>query len=136
MKTPYLIQRAKFQNRDKAGIDRLLRFDYMGSFEFEHGVLPQSLLRIRANIQDYKQFDYSFGNGKTVTVLCKDEDAKDMPDVLVKLSINYYRLKEYCDLDLYLKDNQHHNDFWWDIKNDYMFWKKNDDFTKQFINAL
>ena len=54
MITPYLIQQAKFSDRsDRKGIDSILAFDYMGSAEFEFGALPQSLKRIRENIDNY-----------------------------------------------------------------------------------
>lgn len=39
MKT-YLIQRGRFQNQNhKSGIDSIIRFDYMGSAEFELNIL-------------------------------------------------------------------------------------------------
>lgn len=137
MKTPYLIQRAKFQNRDKAGIDGLLRFDYMGSSEFEFGALGQSLGRIRNNIELYEKFDYSFSNGKTITLFCKKEDfIGELPDFLENIAKNNYHLLEHCDLNYYINGQLNYNDFWWDIENDYMFWKKNDDFTANFIKAI
>jgi hypothetical protein len=136
MNTPYLIQRAKFQNRDRSGIDGLLRFDYMGCAEFEWNALPESLGRIREVIASYGQFDYSFENEKTITVFCKKEDLEKMPKILENLYENKYRLKEFCDLDFYVDGNQNHNDFWWDIKNDFMLWKKDDEFTTKFIKAL
>ena len=51
---PYLIQRGKFESRDfKEGIDSILKFDYMGSSEFEWGALPKSLQAIRDKKEDY-----------------------------------------------------------------------------------
>lgn len=136
MKTPYLIQRAKFQDRDKNGIDGLLSFDYMGSAEFEFGALPKSLERIRNNDVQYNLCELTFENGKTVNVFCKQKDFTDMPDILENLVKNCYHLKEYCDLDYFVNGVDGHNDFWWDIQNDYMFWKKNEKFTEKFIKAL
>lgn len=144
MDTPYLIQRAKFSkhnNSDAIGIDRLLNFDYMGSAEFEFGALPKSLKRVRENISDYVQFNYSFQDytDKTITVLCKKEYEKyHVPAILEKLAIREIRLKHYIDLPEWLRGNEtyHKTDFWWDIENDWFFWKQNDEFAVSFINSL
>jgi hypothetical protein len=48
MKTPNLIQRAKFEDRNyKKGIDSIINLAYMGSSEFEWGAVQESLQRIR-----------------------------------------------------------------------------------------
>lgn len=141
MKKPYLIQRAKFENRpDKKGIDQLLSFDYMGSSEFEWGALPKSLKRVRENLADYVLFQYSFKKhpAKVVTVFCTKEQQDLVGDILEQLSEGKIRLKEYCDLDNYVvpKTKYRDNDFWWDIDNDWFFWKTNADFDTKFKSAL
>lgn len=54
---PYLIQTGSFRNSildSKSGIDRIIKFDYMGSSEFEFGALSASLRRIRNNLDEYR----------------------------------------------------------------------------------
>lgn len=71
IKSPYVscIQRGKFRiNSNKKGIDSLIKFDYMGSSEFEFGALPKSLTHIRDKIQNYsgKKFNFFELNSKTI----------------------------------------------------------------------
>lgn len=141
MKTPYLIQRAKFEDRiGKTGIDSLLSFDYMGSSEFEWGALPKALKSVRENISKYVTFNYSFKDhpDKVVTVFCKQEQKEFVGDILEQLAQHKIRLKERCDLNEFLSGNtaRWSNDFWWDIDQDWMFWKFNNDFESKFKNAL
>jgi hypothetical protein len=145
MKKPYLIQRAKFIKEDeysanRKGIDKLLGFDYMGSAEFEFGALPKSLKRIRADIKDYVQFQYSFKKhpAKVVTVMCKKDEQDEVCEILEQLVLNEIRLKERCDLSKFIsgKTDSWDNDFWWDIDNDFMFWKFTPDFDIKFKREL
>lgn len=145
MEKPYCIQRAKFDNNrpDKKGIDRLLQFDYMGSAEFEFGALPASLKRVRKDLNNYIMFDYSFKKfpSVSVTVYCKKEQYDFIGDILEELSEGKLRLKEYCDLRGYVNPKKEHsynrNDFWWDIDQDWFFWKKTKNgFDDQFKEAL
>lgn len=144
MKNPYCIQRGKFENREgKQGIDSLLSFDYMGSSEFEWGALPSSLKRVRANLDNYVQFQYSFTKypSKVVTVFCTKEQQEFIGDILEKLVLRQIFLKEYCDVNEYVNPNKdfkrfNTNDFWWDIDQDWFFWKFNPEFEGKFKNAL
>lgn len=142
MENPYCIQRAKFQkNEGKKGIDSLLRFDYMGSSEFEWGALPSSLKRVRENLSNYVQFQYSFKKypSKVVTVFCKKEQEEFIGDILEKLALRQIRLKEFSAFDSYIKDDGYFKDkfdFWWDIDQDWFFWKFNPEFDLKFKIAL
>lgn len=140
MELPYLIQRAKFENRsNKKGIDQILSFDYMGSSEFEFGALPKSLKRVRENPSNYVQFQYSFKKqpNKLVTVFCKKEQQEFIGSILEQLADRKIWLKEHCDLDKYIKgEDKYANDFWWDIDNDWFFWKFNTDFDLKFKAAI
>lgn len=141
MEKPYHIQRAKFQNNPNGkGIDKLLQFDYMGSVEFEFGALPKSLKRVRERISDYVQFQYSFIKhpDKLVTVFCKKEQQQFVGEILEQLSEGNIRLKEYCDLNNYLvpESKWRNSDFWWDIDNDWFFWKYTPDFDLAFKKSL
>jgi hypothetical protein len=144
MENPYCIQRGKFENRkEKQGIDSLLIFDYMGSSEFEFGALPSSLKRVRANLDNYVQFQYSFTKypSKVVTVFCTKEQQEFIGDILEKLVLRQILLKEYCDVNEYVNPNKdfkrfNTNDFWWDIDQDWFFWKFNPEFESKFKIAL
>lgn len=132
--TPYLVQRGKFGDRDyKQGIDSILLFDYMGSSEFEWGALPKSLGRIRDKIQLYGFIDTNI-NGKAITVFCSQDQKSEVDEYLERLANNCY-LKEYSDFDNYVADKpifKSKTDFWWDIDNDIMFWRKNNEFELKF----
>lgn len=142
MKNPYCIQRGKFENREgKQGIDSLLSFDYMGSSEFEFGALPSSLKRVRANLSNYIQFQYSFTKypSKVVTVFCTKEQQEFIGDILEKLALSQIRLKEFSAFDLYINDDGYYKDkfdFWWDIDQDWFFWKFNPEFESKFKISL
>lgn len=142
MKNPYLIQRGKFQNReDKKGIDSLLSFDYMGSSEFEYGALPSSLRRVRENLSKYVQFHYSLKKypNKFITVFCRIEQEDFIGDILEKLASREIRLKEFSAFDSYIKDDGYFKDkfdFWWDIDQDWFFWKSNPEFDIKFREKL
>ena len=141
MKTSYLIQRARFEDKQNSkGIDKVLQFDYMGSSEFECGALPESLKSIREDISKYIYFQYYFKDypAKCVSVFCKKEDKDSVTFTLEQIAIKQIRLKERCDLDKYLSDNNtyRHNDFWWDIENNFMFWKFNPDFGSKFLELI
>ena len=140
MKKTYLIQRGKFASTDKKGIDGLLSFDYMGSAEFEWGALPKSLDRVRASQKEYIKFDFINDDypDKSITVLCKDKDRLEIITNLILLANNQIRLKENCDLDSYLKNDKDYrtSDFWWDIENDFFFWRTNQEFETEFSVKL
>lgn len=139
MEIPYLIQRAKFQNReDKKGIDSILSFDYMGSAEFEWGALPKSLDRIRKEINDYIYLDVSVQD-KVISVCCKNSEKTNIKTYLEQLADNTHHLKEFSAFNSYIKDDGYFKDrfdFWWDILNDVFFWKKNQNFEITFKKEL
>jgi hypothetical protein len=137
----YLIQRAKFEKSDnESGIDSILNFDYMGSSEYEWGALPKALKRTRENEKEYIQFEFTFENfeDKPIIILCKESDKEELPKILAQLADRELKLKEYCDLDAYLKGNKNYktSDFWWDIQNDFFFWRSNEEFNNQFKSVL
>jgi hypothetical protein len=48
-------------------------------------------------------------------------------------------LKHFCDLEGWVneKENSYNRtDFWWDIENDWFFWKQSPEFEQNFIKAL
>jgi hypothetical protein len=151
MKTTLLVQRAQFKKPEPAipnpyqqkpakGIDKLLKFDYMGAAEFENGALPKSLARIRGNSRQYSLTTYLFkmSTNKVVKVFCLADDVVKVGEVLEQLAEKTIRLKERCDLSEYILNigTEFSNDFWWDIENDFMFWKDDSRFTVAFMDAL
>lgn len=138
MKT-WLIQRGKFEDREhKSGIDSILSFDYMGSSEFEWGALPKSLGNIRSELNEYTYLDVPMQD-KVITVFCKDSQKSDIKLYLTELAENKMRLKEFSAFDSYIKNDGYFKDrfdFWWDIENDLMFWKKNNEFEIKFKTII
>lgn len=137
---PYLVQRCMFNKRESAsGIDAILGFDYMGSAEFEFGALPKSLKAIREKISNYVYFDFKIINDKVVTVFCQAEIKDQMSGIIEALLNHDFRLKEWCDLDAWVNDEQNsfnRSDCWWDLENHFFFWKKNDEFEKEFRERI
>jgi hypothetical protein len=80
--TPDLIQRAKFvDNPLKTGLDSILKYDYMGSAEFEFGALFDSLTKhIRPNAKTYVYGNIHFFRPKelSVTYFCPLELQPEM----------------------------------------------------------
>jgi len=146
MKNPFLIQRAKFENDNSCkGIDSIINLDYMGSAEFEFGVLPKSLKEIRANESDYVYLDIPFGD-KVFTMFCKASEKSDAKECLQGLIDSRFFLKEYSNINTWVKPSEndrdwqkkhpHNTDFWWDIDNNIMFWKKNPEFEAKFKKII
>lgn len=153
---PYLIQRAKFANNsNQKGIDSILDFDYMGSAEFEFVALSESLNRIREQISNYTKFEYNCtgkiedslktlkdnhdpAKNKTIIIFCKKRNKTEVCKIIESLTDGKIYLKEYCDFDdwVHNKDRHRHTDFWWDIENDYMFWKFDPEFNTKFKKLI
>jgi hypothetical protein len=135
-----LIQRGKFNDRDyKTGIDSIVKFDYMGSSEFEWGALPDSLDRIRKNINEYTYLDVPIKD-KVVSVFCKESQKSDIKLYLTELSEGKWHLQEYSDFDNWINPTEYSKNkdvsFWWDIANDVMFWKKSVEFETKFKSII
>lgn len=135
----YLVLRGSFEDRDyKTGIDSILKFDYMGSSEFEWGAIPDSLDRIRKEIPSYTYLDVPI-QGKVITVFCKDSQKTEVKTYLEKLASGAFHTKEWHAFDGYVKDSgffKNRFNHWWDIENDFMFWKKNNDFEVKFKSII
>jgi hypothetical protein len=133
MKTS-LIQRAKFEDRPyRTGIDSIIHLDYMGSTEFETGTVFESLSLIRESLNEYTYLDVPI-RSRVVTVFCPDKVKSEVMAYLNDLADYKMRLQEYSDFDTWVKDSEFKNrtDFWWDLTNHLMFWKKNNIFEIKF----
>ncbi len=142
----YLIQRGIIENREsEKGIDSIVQFDYMGSSEYEFGALPNSLARIRKDINKYTYLDIPIGN-KVISVFCKDSQKSEVNQYLQEIALGRMRMKERSCFDELINPSKHDIErqakyplkinFWWDIENDIMFWIKNIDFEKKFKDII
>ena len=125
----------------------ILRFDYMGSAEFEFGAVPQSLY----NIFEYskkgllKKSEAVFGEikfKKPVYYLCRKEDEEEVKRRITHLATkgdfkpdNTISLKEYSHLkDSIEKEEDIHMAFGWlELDNDFMFFTDKEMFHKILI---
>lgn len=151
MNTPHLIQRGSFNDVKGpiTGIDQLVRFDYMGSSEFEFGALPASLKQMcrEADAQEVYETGIKAHDGKGLFLVCvesKKEQALEFVKELASLKCKYH-LKEATRLRDNLKGvNIFSGDplgryntfnFWWDIGNQYMFCLGKDN-AKNLVKAI
>lgn len=138
---PYLIQTARFKsNFGKPGIDKLLRFDYMGSSEFEFGALPAALNVIRTKIKEYRLHTIII-EGKPISIFCKKKEFETIKIDVILLGIgNTIKLKDSIDFYDYITESKglwkNKSDFYWDILNHFMFWKRDDILDQKIINAI
>ena len=142
----WLIQRARIGNTGRKGLDGILELDYMGSAEFEFNSLPESLKRVRKDVNgqtlgDYDTDDLMICKGKVLTVFCKREQRQDVSDFLIACCRGKGpRLKELSELQQWAHPKTAkwtcRNNFWWDIDNDWFTWEKNAGFELAFIYVL
>lgn len=139
MEKSYLVQRADFvERKGRKGIDSILGFSYMGSAEYEFGALPESLKKIRERISDYV-YSSIYINGKNINTFCHKDDLESMRIEIFALSKGDRWTKEAHCFDSYINNNEgtyYRADFWWDIRNNFMFWKENKEFTKKFKSMI
>jgi hypothetical protein len=126
MNKPWLIYRCTFKkNGTSEGVDSLLRFDYMGSAEYEFGALPKSLKRMVSKIEKMEIFKtpYKRNDGKGLFLLCLPEEREYECYIHNMVQSKYEKLKE----QIYLKANidgtasYSKSDIFWDIENDIIF---------------
>lgn len=140
----YLVQRGTFRTEinenKKSYLDKNIRFDYMGSAEFEWGALPKSYDRILDKAGDYSIYIHPTiknANDVPLVVFCNDEDWEQIQQTLTDFiesnnpkKISNYFLKERISFaDRHYKigpprsrwDEVNEDDFWWDIDHDFFF---------------
>lgn len=139
---PYLIQRAKIKTPLAESTSRLsnaVKFDYMGSSEFEYGALPKSFQRIESTfdkwlcrvVEDIKEGETSL----CVWSSFSDDEIEAYKVFLMQLRYpkdgNRLCTKESVRFDHDYKSSYNKTDFWWDIGNDVMF-----GFNKDFMDRV
>lgn len=145
MKT-YLIQRGTIRDNDsKTGIDSIIDWDYMGASEYEWGALPNSLKRIRKNINEYTYLDISVFK-KNISVFCNNIQKSEVQEYLKELALGKMHTKMASYFNNYVKPSKYElenqkkypltTNFWWDIENDLMFWVKNQEFETKFKKLI
>ena len=102
------------------------------------GALPESLGKIREKINDYIYLDVPIKD-KVISVFCKNSQKSEVKLYLTELSEGKFRLQEYSNFDYYINPTnfcKSNTDFWWDISNHIMFWRKNNDFEIKFKTII
>lgn len=160
MKRPYLIQRCNIEDIKGKTLDKMLRYDYMGSSEFEFGALFKALTKIANNFDKYKYSMFKqiiHEDGRRICIICpEDFDTeqyikfllgvieKDIKRKELDCSYSYdlgdgfnLSLKEPIYFTVSTKKNRKYNyvDVWWDLDNNVLFtFGKNQ--CKALFNAL
>jgi hypothetical protein len=128
----YLIQRGELKTLDKTavtGIDALVRYQYMGSAEFEFGSLHHSFLRICEKFDEYgtekletKRYTKATLTDRAFFLTCRAADRQDAQDAIALLMKGKTRLKDCSYLDQLDQDLKYIGvpDVWWDIQNDWI----------------
>jgi hypothetical protein len=126
IREPWLIQRGSFKDLPEAeiaGLDSLIRYDYMGSSEFEWGALPKSLKSITTNWSKYVHFQIDSiidNDGQYLQVICHADQKEEVTSVIIDLfnKDSKIRLKEHSGMYDYLYARSQYSldkNFWWDV---------------------
>ena len=127
----------KNKDTNKEGLDAFVKFDYMGSAEFEFGALPKSLRRVRSEKQKFIYWEYNLENGVVVSVLCYKSYINLIMEKLDAILGDYYRFKGYCDFkDAVYNPRPTTSNFWWDIEGDFFFWISDPQLDDKIENAI
>lgn len=150
MKKPYLVQRAKFKENGVGSIDDVVRFDYMGSAEFEFGALPKSLKRMTSNADKLSVYEFihcvSGITKAPLYIISIGEIDDDYLEHILSMAKGELRLKEASNFNDAVKgvdflgepinkDSWSSCDVWWDIENDIM-WAFGADEIKRVLDSL
>lgn len=146
MKETYLVQNGTIEDRDyKKGFDSIVSLGYMGYAEYEFGAVQDSLKRIRENIKDYIYIDVPVFE-KPITVFCNENQIPEIRQLLTKLGNDEIRTKGVSYFKHHVNPSEYDvkwqakhplkEDFWWDLDNDIMFWKKNPEFETKFRDTI
>jgi hypothetical protein len=132
-----VIQRGNIRDdKSKKGIDSIIDFQYMGSVEFEDYALNESLVRIRKDHILYGYHNVIIGIN-SIIVYCKNKDINNIITFLIEISKSKIRLQEFSDFDNFTNDPENcTTSFWWDIGDDFMFWKNSRKFKKKFKEKI
>jgi hypothetical protein len=107
---PNLIQRGMFRDittEQIEGLDSLIRYDYMGSSEFEFGALAHSLRRMTYSWSQYviNTIGIQDQNDDKLYLLCRQSQFEELKSVIEALisNPNVFRTKERVCIKEYLE---------------------------------
>lgn len=139
-----LIQRGRFSVQEwKKGVDNVVRFDYMGSSEFEGGALGASLRFIRNNLKEYDltiQQVSAYGKQTRYFLFGPKGKEEEIAESIKQVALNKIYLMEVTYFDAacgntnWLTPSSLPN-LWWDIKNHFIWWLPHE-LQDKFITAL
>ena len=158
----YLVQRGFFDNdavnnvkydTECIGRKGIIHLDYMGSAEFEFGVIPSAYEIIMHDMEQYSLFPdvMRTSRGVPVNIFCrndyKDEviqALKDYLDDFIPNTIRKYRLREPIKFEYHMIERFDKvkigrgkiPNFWWDITNQFMFFTGAFDRQKAFHTTI
>ena len=163
MKKMYLVQTGFIQNDVVANVNDettltgrnngFARLDYMGSAEFEFGAIPSAY---RIVMHDFKKYSLFLDVMRTtrdvpVNVFCRTDDKDEVINMLNDYledsdpsTIRKYRLKEPIKFEYHMIKwydsvtigRGKIPNFWWDIRNHFMFFTGATDRQKAFHKAI
>ncbi len=128
MNKQYFIQRGILNKEvnDSKNLFDLVKFQYMGSFEFEGDSLNKSLSRMKQSQNSYSTFEFKNivdHKNQTLKIFSLKNKMSQNQEILLQLLNNKLNLKEYSGFCEYLNsDNKCDVNFWWDIENDFFFY--------------
>jgi hypothetical protein len=122
----------------KEGMDairNIFSFDYMGSSEFEWGIVPSCLSFLIENREKIITGSLVIKEGKpTVYYLCHKAHAKDIQEHIKTLAAGNYRSKEFINLDIHFQKEPPKWGLetvgWLDCSNGFMFFVDKDMWEK------
>lgn len=113
----------------------IFSFDYMGSAEFEFGVVPKAFQHIVKNIKDYGTWGINL-NSKPLYVIGYKSATREITERIQELAKNKIHCKEYTGIDHalelyeYQKGQPCNYIGWLELDNNFLFFIDKDAFEK------
>ena len=124
MEKPYLIQRLSMKDGN-GSFDDVLKLDYMGSSEFEWGVIPNALKiltksadKLKISKTEYAKVDGEVRTGVFLITISDEDYTENLKSIYDESA----HLKERARFQSSLsKDDFYNPNVWWDIENNVMW---------------
>lgn len=116
-------------------LNPIFSFDYMGSSEFEFGVIPECFQEIAKNHKNYVSSKININN-TDVFIICDNNFISEIKERIILLSKNEISLKEYSGFKsaVGLNGDTHKQDCrqigWLELNNNFMFFTDKQAFLK------
>lgn len=108
-------------SEERDGIKRIIDLDYMGKTEFEGNAVIISRMFMEYYKNDYQFYETHIKSkdNKSMYLYLNSKVVANQPNIYVNQLAKIIYDREYSIYE-YIKNPQNsHNDFWWDISNDY-----------------